>query len=152
MQCPQCSSSKSGVLATRQQDDGRILRRRHCKACKARWATFEVDSRDVKDAEEGKPDFSKQMAAACPLARQQELFDLESAMEETLQDAMDCVRKTLAGAMPPDKVVTDLARWVIEDRRAWRKAMAEQSAITGQVHADPAVAQLASVLRIVPNA
>jgi hypothetical protein len=152
MLCPQCKSEKTGVLATRLQEDGTTLRRRHCKSCLARFSSFEVEAKTLvkEPVEPARPDLTKVMAAACPLARQKELFDLELAMEDSLLDAIHCVRETLGGRLPPDKVVTDLAKWLIEDRRAWRKALAEQSVATGEVHEDPAVAQLANVLRLVP--
>jgi hypothetical protein len=84
-----------------------------------------------------------------PQAMSTPLFDLESALETAVQDAVECLVESVKPGTPTDKVKIELARWMVEDRRRWRIGIAEHAAATGQEPADPAVAQLANVLRLV---
>jgi hypothetical protein len=88
-------------------------------------------------------------AATVPQAMSTPLFDLESALETAVQDAVTCIVEALKPSTSVDKVKVELARWMVEDRRKWRIGIAEHAAATGQEPADPAVAQLANILRLV---
>jgi hypothetical protein len=77
------------------------------------------------------------------------LYDLETALESAVQDAVACLVDALKPGTVPDRTKVDLARWMVEDRRKWRIGIAEHAAATGQEPADPAVAQLANILRLV---
>lgn len=139
--CPKCSHTDVKVLETRDAPDHRVQRRRQCSApeCGHRWTTLEV-FRDL--VEVSKPQTLPQ-ALATPL------FDLESALEQCVQDAVTCIRDSIAPGASVDKGKVDLAKWLVEDRRKWRIGIAEQAALSGETPEDPAVAQLASILRLV---
>jgi hypothetical protein len=77
------------------------------------------------------------------------LFDLESALETAVQDAVACLVEAVKPGTPTDRVKVELAKWMVEDRRQWRVGIAEQAAATGQVPTDAAVAQLAEILKLV---
>jgi hypothetical protein len=138
LQCPSCKSPKTRVTDTREQED-RTLRRRRCVACAHRWVTLEV-ARD--SVETSKPQ-------TVPQAMSTPLFDLESALETAVQDAVACLVESVKPGTPTDRVKVELAKWMVEDRRQWRIGIAEHAAKTGQEPTDPAVAQLANVLRLV---
>ena len=138
LQCPKCKSSKARVTDTREQED-RTLRRRRCVACAHRWVTLEV----AREAVETKKPQTVPQAMSTPL------FDLESALEQCVQDAVACLAESVKPGTTPDRVKVELAKWMVEDRRQWRIGIAEHAAKTGQEPTDPAVAQLANVLRLV---
>lgn len=77
------------------------------------------------------------------------LFDLESALETAVQDAVACLVEAVKPGTPTDRVKVELAKWMVEDRRQWRIGIAEHAAATGQVPTDAAVAQLAEILKLV---
>ena len=136
--CPTCKSTKTRVLETREQED-RTLRRRRCIACAHRWVTLEVSRCQIEP----------NRASTVPQAMSSPLFDLESALEQCVQDAVTCIVESLKPGTPTDRTKVELAKWMVEDRRQWRIGIAEHAAKTGQEPADAAVAQLASILRLV---
>ena len=138
LQCPSCKASTTRVSETREQED-RTLRRRRCMSCGHRWVTLEV-ARGV--VETSKPQ-------AVPQAMSTPLFDLESALETAVQDAVACLVEAVKPGTPTDRVKVELAKWMVEDRRQWRIGIAEHAAATGQTPTDAAVAQLAEVLKLV---
>ena len=77
------------------------------------------------------------------------LFDLESALETAVQDAVASLVESVKPGTPTDRVKVELAKWMVEDRRQWRIGIAEHAAKTGQEPTDPAVAQLATILKLV---
>ena len=140
--CPSCNSAEDArVLETRGHPGGGIARRRQCKACGERWSTIEMLREEV---EVSKP-------CTLPQAISTPLFDLESGLEQGVQDAVTCIVESVKPGTPTDKTKIELARWLVEDRRKWRIGIAEHAAATGQEPADPAVAQLANILRLVPD-
>jgi hypothetical protein len=80
------------------------------------------------------------------------MYDLEGNLERGLAPAVEYVIDAVQPGTHPDKVKLDAAKWLIEDRRRWRIATAEQAARGGtEVPADPALAQLTNILRLVPD-
>lgn len=138
--CPVCAHDKSGVKETRESGDA-IQRRRECFGCGHRWTTLEVSKEHVE----------REKPCTLPQAISTPLFDLESALERGVQDAVECVIESVKPGTPCDRTKIDLAKWLIEDRRRWRIGIAEHAALTGQTPADPAVAQLAHILSLVPD-
>ena len=138
--CPNCSGEDVRVLETRDAAEDRTKRRRQC-ACGHRWTTLEVLAEVV---EVTKPQ-------TVPQAMTTPLFDLESALETAVQDAVECLVESVKPGTSTDKTKVELAKWMVEDRRKWRVGIAEHAAATGQEPADPAVAQLANILRLVPD-
>jgi hypothetical protein len=76
-------------------------------------------------------------------------FDLEGELEKGLPLAVEVMVDAVRAGTTPDKSKIDAAKWLIDDRRKWRIAMAEQSNRSGETSEDPAVAQLANILRLV---
>jgi hypothetical protein len=87
--------------------------------------------------------------SAVPQAVASPLFDLESALETAVQDAVKCLVEAVKPGTVPDRTKVELAKWMVEDRRQWRIGIAEHAAATGQEPADPAIAQLATILKLV---
>jgi hypothetical protein len=125
------------VLETREQEAPHA--RRRCIACAHRW----VNAGSRKESVE------TNKAQTVPQAMSTPLFDLESALETAVQDAVRCLVEAVKPGTPTDKVKVELAKWMVEDRRQWRIGIAEHAAATGQTPADPAVAQLATILKLV---
>jgi len=69
-----------------------------------------------------------------------------------LPAAVECIIDAVRPGTSPDKVKIDAAKWLVDDRRKWRIQMAEQANRSGEVPSDPAMAQLANILRLVPDA
>jgi hypothetical protein len=72
-----------------------------------------------------------------PQAMSTPLFDLESALETAVQDAVACLVEAVKPGTPTDRVKVELAKWMVEDRSQWRIGIAEHAAATGQTPADP---------------
>ena len=79
------------------------------------------------------------------------MYDLEGELEKGLPLAVECILDAVKPKTSPDKVKLDAAKWLIDDRRRWRIQTAEQANRAGEVPADPAMAQLAGILRLVPD-
>ena len=43
--CPECGSSRSSVVFTKDTEDGQRLRRRHCAHCEHRWYTLQAQEK-----------------------------------------------------------------------------------------------------------
>jgi hypothetical protein len=74
------------------------------------------------------------------------LTDIEDRLEQLLDKSLDTIEKALAEDAP-NRVRVELARWVISDRREYRKTLAEVSDPNSEE--DPAIKQLAQVLQLV---
>ena len=73
------------------------------------------------------------------------LTDIEHQMEDLLAPAMQALRDSLKDK-DPSRARVEVAKYVVEDRRAHRRALAEAANKTGVKPVDPAVAQLAQLL------
>jgi hypothetical protein len=71
-------------------------------------------------------------------------------MESLLTPAITALRESLLHP-DPNKVRVDVAKYVIEDRRAHRRALAQANATTGGTTDDPAMKQLVNILKLVPS-
>jgi hypothetical protein len=71
-------------------------------------------------------------------------------MESLLPSAITALRESLTDK-EPSKARVDVAKYVVEDRRQHRRALAEAATRTGIEPTDPAVAQLAALLAAMPT-
>jgi hypothetical protein len=84
-----------------------------------------------------------------PPPKGSELEDLEDKMEPLLKDAISCIQLCLSDLKTtPDKTRVETAKWVIEDRRAYRKGLRPQSVDGDPEEQDP-LTQAISSLRLV---
>lgn len=159
MRCPTCQGRTTTVqtIPAERRADGRVYRSRRCRDCESRCTTLEVLFTEVKE-DESAVEQAEQAARrghsspAIPIASPPaSLYDLEGELEAGLPRAVECIIDAVSPGTTPDKVKVDAAKWLISDRRQWRIQSAEQANRAGEVPNDPAMAQLASILRLVPD-
>jgi hypothetical protein len=154
MKCPACGSPTTAVqtIPAERRHDSRTYRARKCRneLCGKTCSTLELLHADVKMAGgERELPGPRKVPVAIPAMDPGAPFDLEGELEKGLPLAVDVMVDAVRPGTTPDKAKIDAAKWLIDDRRKWRIAMAEQSNHSGQESADPAVAQLANILRLV---
>jgi hypothetical protein len=78
------------------------------------------------------------------------MLDLETEMESILPDAVEALRECVR-LKEPSRARVEAAWRVISDRREYRVRLAQQANITGDTPNDPRIAELAGILRLVPD-
>jgi hypothetical protein len=80
------------------------------------------------------------------------LTDLEAALEPLLSDAIACIKTALTDLkQEPSKVRVDLARWVVEDRRAYRDSSRPGPIAAPADPVDPLDQAMAAMLASLPT-
>lgn len=158
MKCPACQGPTTAVqtIPAERRTDERVYRLRKCRdpKCGATCTTLEAFHSEVmaEEAAGHRPPLRAAPQPAIPLATPTTtLYDLEGNLERGLPHAVEYVIDAVLPGTSPDRVKLDAARWLIDDRRRWRVQTAEQANRAGEVPNDPALAQLANVLRLVPD-
>lgn len=153
MLCPACSGPTTTVqtIPAEKRHDGRVYRYRRCRdpQCNVTHSTLEILHSEAKGSIA--PPSQHSPKAAIPAANPSALYDLEGELEKGLPLAVEVILDAVRPGTSPDRVKLDAARWLLDDRRKWRIAMAEQANRAGEVPEDPAMAQLAGILRLVPD-
>jgi hypothetical protein len=154
MKCPACSGPTTAVqtIPAEKRSDGRVYRYRRCRdaLCGSVCTTLEVLHHEVKEEKFlASPTPTTTQAAIPTVVKNPILYDLEGELEKGLPHAVEYIIDAVKPGTTPDKVKLDAAKWLLDDRRRWRIAMAEQSNRAGEDLADPAMAQLAGILRLV---
>lgn len=163
MRCPACQSNNTKVVKTvpgEQLPHGHEYRTRKCNGCQLTFMTYEIEASLYKRmhtsttaAEEGA---LVPIGAGGPLPTMPrgDLTDIEVEMEGLLERAFPALMDVLQARLP-NKTKFDAARWIIEDRRQHRRALAERVSTTGDTtstaSADPAVSQLVAILEQLKN-
>ena len=155
MNCPKCDTKRAPTVVTQpadKRDDGRVCRRRECKKCGHVFMSLELLLTDVRSMEQQALNSASSGSVVTPLPTQatQPLVDIENELEGLLAPSLNAIKDALK-ADSADRTKVDLARWLVADRREYRKALAEAANTTGTEHADPAVQQLANILALVPD-
>ena len=155
MQCPKCGTYSHRTHATYAADkftDGAVHRIRKCTEpdCGHTWRTTEIHSTAFTSLTAGiepKSPPPPPAPSTNPLAQALNvpLTDIEHQMEDLLAPAMQALRDSLKDK-DPSRARVEVAKYVVEDRRAHRRALAEAANKTGVKPVDPAVAQLAQLL------
>lgn len=149
MQCPKCGEYQHKILSTKAVDaetDGSVHRIRRCTACAHTWRTREMSSAAISAITAQTSTHPLATALGVPL------LDIEHEMETLLAPAITALREALHDK-DPNKVRVDVAKYVVEDRRAHRRALAAATATTGgPVPDDPAMRQLVGLLQLLPSA
>jgi hypothetical protein len=151
MQCPACGTHRAHTIVTMPSDrreDGRVYRRKRCvnPKCRKEFTSFEMLVSEVQALE-------RQSAPAggwskpLPTTQPGPLIDIEGSLEGLLKPSLEYIQTVLGSVDPSDRGKIDLARWLIDDRREYRKSLAEAH---GEGAEDPAVQELAKVLALVP--
>lgn len=152
MDCPYCGEKRSKVWVTEPADtrnDGRTGRKRKCKTCNRSFSTLEMLLSDVRALEKSSvPQTSTGVNAPLPTSPASQLLDIEDELEQLLPQSIQCLRDTMTSSDEPSKVKVDTARWLVSDRREYRKALQVRMEDEGAGD-DPALQQLANILRVV---
>ena len=152
MQCPACGTHRAHTIVTMPSDrreDGRVYRRKRCKnpKCKKEFTSFEMLVSEVQALERTSAPAGG-WTKPLPTTSSSPLVDIESELEDLLQPSLEYIQTVLTSIDPSDRGKLDTARWLIDDRREYRKSLAEAQ---GESHNDPAVKELARVLSLVPS-
>ncbi len=152
MDCPKCGAKRIPTKQTVPADnrtDGRVARMRTCRECSAHLHTMEIPTHELRALEQGLANIDPTTGAGTPLPMLPagRLLDIEGELEGLLQPSIDALAEVLTSGedLPKEKVAT--ARWLVADRREYRKALAECEGASESE--DPAIAELAKVLHLV---
>lgn len=168
MMCPACGGATKveQTIPANKRTDGRHYRIRRCAdpECNATHSTLECMYSGDQDAVDPTPPSGAAATAPDPVrprarkavaiptaAGPAPVYDLEGGLELGLPSAVECIIDAVRPGTSPDRTKIDVCKWLIEDRRRWRIQMAEQANRAGETPADPAMAQLANILRLVPD-
>lgn len=128
MNCPHCLHDKSATILTipaNRRQDGKIYRRRKCKACEKEFSTLEMYLQDARDLQAGELQASD--GSPVPDRPSAPLIDIEEELEKMLPNSIASIQAVLAPGgpgVPRQRVET--AKWVIQDRRDQRRMRAEE--------------------------
>lgn len=161
MKCPACGGKTrtQQTIPAENRNDGRVYRTRKCleEGCGTLSSTLEIYHSErnlvlMEGAAQPAAPTAPVPVVAIPMAAPGTcLFDLEGGLEKGLKQAVACIVDAVDTTKPaPDKVRVDAAKWLIEDRRKWRIATAQQLNQAGTTPADPAMAELTGILRLLP--
>lgn len=165
MQCPKCGSYDHVIQSAYAADthtDGSVHRIRRCRQCASNWRTREVHTSVLTAQQNGDPPpvappvRAPLSAPPAPLPTVPvratgpsipAMIDIEAEMEGLLVDAIGTLRTAMADK-DPSRTRVELARYIVEDRRAHRRALADAVHKSGATHQvdDPATAQLTALL------
>jgi len=166
MNCPKCGSpapAKQTIPADR-RPDGLPYRFRRCSSeqCGTTFTTREITGEALAKYQAGEaalatPPTPAQAAAQSPLPTPApvgaQLIDLESEMEKLLPEALTALRESVK-EKEPSRARCEIAWKIVSDRREYRRALAAPSPHGDPPEGgaqDPAMAQLANILRLVPD-
>lgn len=152
MDCPKCGAKRAPTVVTvpaDKREDGNVLRRRKCKACDLEFRTVEVLQTDwVVTQQQAVASALPGLTAPLPSSPTAPLIDIESELEDLLRPSLDALEEVLTSQVDIPKAKVDTARWLVADRREYRKALAGAQ---GEEASDPAIAELAQILSLVPD-
>ena len=152
MDCPKCGGKRAPTVVTvpaDKREDGNVLRRRKCKACDQEFRTIEVLQTDwVVTQQQAVASALPGLPAPLPSSPTAPLIDIESELEDLLRPSLDALNEVLTSKNDLPRSKVDTARWLVADRREYRKALAESQ---GEESNDPAIRELAQVLSLVPS-
>lgn len=162
MNCPTCGApapTKQTIPADK-RPDGLVYRFRRCTSekCGATFSTREITGEDLAKYRAGEaalmtPPTPAQTVAQSPLPTPAPvgapLLDLESEMEKLLPEALTALKESVK-EKEPSRARCEIAWKIVSDRREYRRALVPSGPTPGEDDVqDPAVAQLANVLRLV---
>ena len=154
MNCRNCGAeripTKQTVPADR-REDRRVCRKRTCKECGTHLMTLEIASADLRMLEQQAANiaFSEGAGGPLPTSPTGVLLDIETELEDLLRPSLDALNEVLTSAKDPNRTKVDTARWLVADRREYRKALAGTNG--ADQSEDPAIAELATLLALVPD-
>ena len=152
MDCPKCGTKRAKTVVTvpaDKREDGNVLRRRKCKACNQEFRTIEVLQTDwVVTQQQAVSSALPGLTAPLPSSPTAPLIDIEAELEDLLKPSLEALEEVLTSQEDIPKAKVDTARWLVADRREYRKALAGAQ---GEESSDPAIAELAQILSPVPN-
>jgi len=155
MDCPNCGMNRIPTKQTvpaDKREDGRVLRKRTCKSCKTNLMTLEIPATELRALEQRAHNMvlSEGVGAPLPTSPTSPLLDLETALEDLLKPSLATLEEVLTSKKDVSRYKIDTARWIISDRREFRRVLASTSG--ADQSEDPAIAELASILSFIPEA
>jgi hypothetical protein len=113
--------------------------------------TLEIASADLRMLEQQAANiaFSEGAGGPLPTSPTGVLLDIETELEDLLRPSLDALNEVLTSAKDPNRTKVDTARWLVADRREYRKALAGTDG--ADQSEDPAIAELATLLALVPD-
>jgi len=152
MDCPKCGATRAKTVVTvpaDKREDGHVLRRRKCVACNQEFRTVEVlQTAWVETQHQAVSSALPGLPGPLPSSPTAPLIDLEAELEDLLRPSLEALEEVLTSQKDVPKSKVDTARWLVADRREYRRALAGAQ---GEEASDPAIAELAQILSLVPN-
>jgi len=113
--------------------------------------TLEIPAAELRALEQQAHNMvlSEGVGAPLPTSPTSPLLDIETELEDLLRPSLDALNEVLTSAKDPNRTKVDTARWLVADRREYRKALAETHGADEST--EPAIAELASILSLVPD-
>ena len=154
MRCPACTGPTvpQQTVPAERRSDGRVYRVRRCRdpQCGVRCTTLETYHSEVM-AEDQAQGRRPRPQPAIPIASPAPMFDLAGERVRGLPPAVSYILDAVRPGTTPDKIKLDAAKWLVDDRRRWRIQAAADANRAGTTPADPAMAQLAQILQLLPD-
>lgn len=154
MDCPNCGATRIPTKQTIPADvreDGRVYRKRTCKGCGSHLNTLEISFAELRALEQAAHNMtlSEGVGAPLPVHMGAPLLDIEAELEDLLRPSLDALNEVLTSKKDVSRSKVDTARWLVADRREYRKSLAQAHG-AGESE-DPAIRELAKVLSLVPD-
>lgn len=154
MDCPNCDAKRIPTKQTIPADvrqDGRVYRSRKCKKCGTSLVTLEIPAVELRALEQmaHNQNLSEGVGAPLPVHTGGTLLDIESELEDLLRPSLDALNEVLTSKKDVSRSKVDTARWLVADRREYRKTLAQTHG--ADESDDPAIRELAKVLSLVPD-
>jgi len=157
MICPTCQHPRMRTYVTApadKRDNHRVFRQRKCNSCGATTTTEEMFVHEVRQLERQAAGAGGAGAPSRPLATKDDaraLADIEAELEGLLDASLAALKEALTSEDRADRAKVALAQWLVDDRREYRRVLAERAKETGIESSDPAIKQLADILSLVPD-
>jgi hypothetical protein len=154
MLCPHCDGPTKVVLTipANKRTDKRHYRKRECRSCGKGLITLELPAIELRELEQAANNRTLSENVGAPLPTRNgdvDLLDIESELETLLRPSLDAISEVLTSNKAVSRYRVDTARWLVADRREYRRTLAEQHG--AQESDDPSIRELAKVLALVPD-
>jgi len=154
MLCPHCDGPTKVVLTVpaNKRTDKRHYRNRKCKACGKGLVTLELPAIELRELDQRAGNRTLTDGVGAPLPTRDnniDLLDIESELETLLRPSLDAINEVLTSDKAVSRYKAETARWLVADRREYRRTLAEQHG--AQESDDPSIRELARVLALVPD-
>ena len=131
------------------REDLRVYRVRRCKTCDQKFSSIEILLPDLRALEQQAGSAANGVSLGpLPSSPTAPLIDIEQELEGLLTPSLEALEEVLTSDSDLPKAKVDTARWIVADRREYRRNLAETPG--AEDSQDPAIAELAQILSLVP--